>query len=243
MIGKTLPLGHALIESILVVAQLSLCLAFLVVLFDRAKLNHIVLETARLDSDRCGISLAACDHLIPFGSYQESIQDVYTPLSRLVVGGTVDVQRGGTSSRSDIGWQQSISQANLALIKNGQSGVADLFGLPDTSALRSVSAEARADLDGLGRTTTNFRLVTSPDAWYAIGTEQEQRIRLGADPLPAMASLLEATFIPTKDILMPIADFIGLERQTSTFRDAFHRGGWFDPVRGTLAGAAEGRRQ
>jgi len=243
MIGKTPPLGHALVESILVVAQLSLCLIFLVVLFDRAKLNHIALETARLDSDRCGISLAACDHSIPFESYQEGIHRAHTPLSRLVFGGTVDVQRGGTASRSDIGWQQSISQANLALAKNGQSGVADLFGLPDTGALRSVSAEARADLDALGRTTTQFRLVTAPDAWYAIGSEQEQRIRLGADPLPAIASLLEATFIPTKDVLMPIADFIGLERQTSTFRDAFHQGGWFDPIQGSLTGATAGGRQ
>lgn len=242
MNGKSPPIGHALVESIVVAAQLSLCLVLLVVLSDRAKLSHITLETVRLDSDRCAVSMMACEQSIPFGSYQKMIQDVDDRLSRLLIGGNVEVQRRETSSRSDIGWHQSVSQANLALVRNGQSGVAELFGLPDTSSLRSISAEVRADIDVLGRTAKEFRLVTAPDAWYAIGGDQERRVRRGADPLPTLANLLEATFIPTKDVLMPIADFIGLERQTASFRDAFHRDGWFNPVEGTLAGKPQGAR-
>lgn len=242
MKGKRPPIGHALVESIAVAAQLSLCLVLLVVLSDRAKLGHITLETVRLDSDRCAIAPIACDQSIPFGSYQDKIQDVDDRLSRLFIGGAAEAQRRGASSRSDIGWQQSVSQANLALVRNGQSGVAELFGLPDTSLLRSVSAEVRADIDVLGRTVREFRLVTAPDAWYSLGVDQEQRVRRGAEPLPTLANLLYATFIPTKDVLMPIADFIGLERQTASFREAFHRDGWFSPVEGTLAGSPQGVR-
>lgn len=240
---KSPPTGHALFESIFVAVQLSLCLVLLVVLFDRAKLGHITLETVRLDSDRCAITPGVCGSSIRFGSYQEKIHDVDDRLSRLVIGGTVEVQRRETSSRSDIGWQQSVSQANLALARNGQSGVAELFALPDTSLLRSVVAEVRADINILGRTETDFRLVTAPDAWYSIGGDQEQRVRRGADPLPALANLLEATFVPTKDVLMPMADFIGLERQTASFREAFHHHGWLNPVEGTLAGKPRGVRQ
>lgn len=243
MNGKSPPIGHALVESIVVAVQLSLCLVLLVFLSDRAKLSHITLETARLDSDRCAVLMMACEKSIPFGSYQESVQEIDTRLARLAIGGAIDIDRGGTFSRSDIAWQQSVSQANLALVRNGQSGVSQLFGLPDTSLLRSVSAKARADIGALGPTATNFRLVTAPDAWYATGSDQEQRIRRGADPLPYLARLLEATFIPTKDVLMPLADFIGLERQTGSFRDAFHRDGWFNPVEGSLAEKPQGVRQ
>jgi hypothetical protein len=243
MNGKSPPIGHALVESIAVVAQVSLCLVLLVVLFDRAKLGHITLETARLDRDRCAITPEVCSPMIPFGSYQEKIREVDDRLSRLLIGGSVDVQRREASSRSDIGWQQSVSQANLALARNGQSGVAELFGLPDTSLLRSVVAEVRADIDLLGSTAKDFRLVTAPDAWYALGGDQEQRVRRGADPLPTLATLLEVTFVPTKDVLMPIADFIGLERQTASFREAFHQHGWFNPVEGTLAAKPQGVRQ
>lgn len=243
MTTKTRPIGHAMVESILVIGQLAVCFVLIVVLFDRAKLNHIALETARLDSDRCAVSMAACDQSLPFGSYQESVQEIGDRLARLASGGIIDIDRGGTSSRSDIGWQQSVSQANLALVRNGQSGVSQLFGLPDTSLLRSVSAVARADIGALGPTATNFRLVTAPDAWYATGSEQEQRIRRGADPLPTLARLLEATFVPTKDVLMPLADLIGLERQTGSFRDAFHQDGWFNPVEGSLAKRPQGDRQ
>lgn len=239
---KSPPIGHALFESIFVAVQLSLCLVLLVVLFDRAKLGHITLETVRLDSDRCAITPEVCGPSILFGSYQEKIHDVDDRLSRMVIGGPVEVQRRETSSRSDIGWQQSVSQANLALARNGQSGVAELFGLPDTSLIRSVVAEVRADINILGRTEKDFRLVSAPDAWYSIGGDQEQRVRRGADPLPALANLLEATFVPTKDVLMPIADFIGLERQTASFREAFHHHGWFNPVEGTLAGKPQGVR-
>jgi hypothetical protein len=243
MIEKTRPVGHAMVESILVVGQLAVCFVLIIVLFDRAKLNHIALETARLDGDRCAVSMMACERSIPFGSYQESIQEIDGRLARLVIGGTIDIDRAGTSSRSDIGWQQSVSQANLALVRNGQSGVSQLFGLPDTSLLRSVSAVVRADIGALGPTATNFRLVTAPDAWYATGGDQEKRIRRGADPLPTLARLLETTFIPTKDVLMPLADFIGLERQTGSFRDAFHQDGWFNPVEGSLAEKPQGVRQ
>lgn len=243
MTAKTPPVGHALVESIMVVGQLAVCFALIIVLFDRAKLNHIVLETARLDGDRCAVSMASCDQSLPFGSYQESVQEIDRRLARLVIGGTIDIDRTGTSSRSDIGWQQSVSQANLALVRNGQSGVSQLFGLPDTSLLRSVSAVARADIGALGPTSTNFRLVTAPDAWYATGSDQEQRIRRGADPLPTLARLLEATFIPSKDVLMPLADIIGLERETGSFRDAFHQHGWFNPVEGSLAKKPQGVRQ
>jgi hypothetical protein len=243
MIERVPPAGHALVESILVIAQLSLCLVLLIVLSDRAKLGHINLETVRLDSDRCAISTTACDQSIPFGSYQENVQEVDTRLSRLLLSGTASVDRKATLSQSDIGWQQSVAQANLALVRNGQSGVAELFGLPDTSLLRSVSAQTRADIDVLGRMSTNFRLVTSPDAWYAIGSDHELRVRRGADPLPALASLLEMTFVPTKDVLMPIADIIGLERQTASFREAFHQDGWFIPIEGSLAEKTQEVRQ
>jgi hypothetical protein len=242
MTERTVPFGHALVESILVIAQVSLCILLVLALFDRARLSHINLETVRLDSDRCAVSMTVCDQSIPFESYQGKIEEVDSRLSGLLIGGTVDIEREGTLSRSDIGWQQSVSQANLALVKNGQSGVAELFGLPDTSLLRSVSAKARADIDGLGPTTTNFRLVTSPDTWYAIGGDREVRVRRGADPLPVLASLLEATFIPTKDFLMPLAEFIGFERQTATFREAFHQDGWFNPIEGSLAGKPQGVR-
>lgn len=243
MTAKTPPVGHAMVESILVVGQLAVCLVLIVVLFDRAKLNHIALETARLDGDRCAVSTVVCDQSLPFGSYQESIQQIDGRLARLVTGGAIDIDRSGTSSQSDIGWQRSVSEANLALVRNGQSGVSQLFGLPDTSLLRSVSAAARADIGALGSTSTNFRLVTAPDAWYATGSDQEQRIRRGADPLPTLARLLEVTFIPTRDVLMPLADVIGLERQTGSFRDAFHQDGWFNPVEGSLAKKPQGVRQ
>lgn len=49
-----------------------------------------------------------------------------------------------------------------------------------------------------------------------------RRIRQGETPSTLLDDGLKALYFPTKDLLMPIFDLVGLESNTRSFRDGFH---------------------
>lgn len=67
------------------------------------------------------------------------------------------------------------------------------------------------------------RLALISDAWAAVdATDLSRRTRLGETPSSLVDDGLRALYFPTKDLLMPLFDLVGLESNTRSFRDQFH---------------------
>lgn len=107
-----------------------------------------------------------------------------------------------------------------------------LFSLssPDQLTRSTVSA----DLWGSGSWVKDSRLMPSvqltsrlaliSDTWSASSAMQfDHRVRLGQTPSRLADTAISALYIPSKDILMPTLDVVGLESGTEAFRNHFHR--------------------
>ncbi len=107
-----------------------------------------------------------------------------------------------------------------------------LFSLssPDQLTRSTVSA----DLWGSGSWVKDSRLMPSiqlssrlaliSDTWSASSAMQfDHRVRLGQTPSRLADTAISALYIPSKDILMPTLDVVGLESGTEAFRNRFHR--------------------
>jgi len=67
------------------------------------------------------------------------------------------------------------------------------------------------------------RVALVSDAWAAVDTEDfSRRIRQGETPSTLVDGALKALYFPTKDLLMPLFELVGLESNTGSFRDQFH---------------------
>ena len=73
------------------------------------------------------------------------------------------------------------------------------------------------------------RVALVSDAWAAVdNADFTRRVQQGETPSTLMDSALNAFYFPTKDLLMPLFDLVGLESNTQSFRDQFHE---IDPDR------------
>jgi hypothetical protein len=67
------------------------------------------------------------------------------------------------------------------------------------------------------------RVALVSDAWTAVDrSDLTTRIRRGESPSSLLDGAMNALYFPTKDLLMPVFDVVGLERGTDEFRGRFH---------------------
>lgn len=73
------------------------------------------------------------------------------------------------------------------------------------------------------RIRASSRVALISDAWAAVDTSDfTSRIRRGETPSTLIDGALKALYFPTKDLLMPLFDLVGMESNTQSFRDQFH---------------------
>lgn len=73
------------------------------------------------------------------------------------------------------------------------------------------------------RIRASSRVALISDAWAAVDkADFLRRIRQGETPSTLLDDGLKALYFPTKDLLMPLFDLVGLESNTRSFRDGFH---------------------
>jgi hypothetical protein len=68
------------------------------------------------------------------------------------------------------------------------------------------------------------RIAMVSDAWAAVDrSDLIARVQRGESPSSLLNSAVTALYFPAKDLLMPLFDLVGLERDTNQFRDQFHK--------------------
>jgi hypothetical protein len=227
------PTGQALIESVVVIAAFASLLTGLYLIYNSAKVGHLLLESVRLDADRCMVAGQLCDASPMPSSYVQLLGEHGAQHATLLQRRAFEIRRETTLSNSDIAWSQGISRAGMALSQNFRNGLSGLFGLPETTSVRMSKGIVNSRDLSIGGPGRHFQLASGPDEWRSSGEEQERRVRKGAEPIPLIARVIEGAFFPTKDLLMPAVDFIGLEKGTAAYRESFHRSDWLRPLQGT----------
>lgn len=106
-----------------------------------------------------------------------------------------------------------------------------LFSLasPDQLTRSTVSTDLWGSRSDVGRgllmpkVQLTSRLALISDSWSASSNQEfYQRVRLGQTPSRITDTALSALYIPSKDILMPALDLVGLESGAESFRSQFH---------------------
>lgn len=68
------------------------------------------------------------------------------------------------------------------------------------------------------------RVALISDTWSATDRNDfVSRSRSGESPLALLGNVIDAMYLPGKDLLMPVADLVGLESNTRSFRNNYHR--------------------
>lgn len=68
------------------------------------------------------------------------------------------------------------------------------------------------------------RVAMVSDDWAAVDrSDLIARVQRGESPSSLLDGAVTALYFPAKDLLMPVFDLVGLERDTNSFRNGFHR--------------------
>lgn len=106
-----------------------------------------------------------------------------------------------------------------------------IFGLPSPDQLtRSTVTTVLWDSHGSDRALSiprlqmQNRVALISDSWSASDRNDfVTRSRNGESPLALLGNVIDWFYMPGKDLLMPVTDFVGLESNTRSFRDGYHR--------------------
>ena len=106
-----------------------------------------------------------------------------------------------------------------------------IFGLPSPDQLtRSTVTAVLWDSHGndralpIPRLQMQNRVALISDSWSANDRNDfVTRSRNGESPLALLGNAIDLLYMPGKDLLMPVTDFVGLESNTRSFRDSYHR--------------------
>jgi hypothetical protein len=107
-----------------------------------------------------------------------------------------------------------------------------IFGLPTPDQL--TRSTVRASLWGgkvqkssalhLPEIQFQSRIALISDSWSAMDAQHfYRRVQEGEDPSQFADAAVSYFYAPAKDLLMPALDLVGLESNTKSFRDRFHR--------------------
>ncbi len=106
-----------------------------------------------------------------------------------------------------------------------------IFGLanPDHLIRSTVNvslwsaANDRGLQTGASLVRNSSRVAMVSDTWAGVDSADiSARIHQGETPSNLMDGAIQALYFPAKDLLMPLFDLVGLERNTRSFRDQFH---------------------